>query len=87
MQRIAYMTKSKSIAFFDMDGTITHGDTFFHFLVFDRGWWRIFIGGIVLAPWLLLYKLSIIDAAKAKLVVFRYFFRNREVQSLIESGQ
>jgi len=63
------------IAFFDLDGTITRGDTLFAFIRFCHGKGRIITGLAALTPVMVLYRLGLIPTGRAKERVLSYFFR------------
>lgn len=67
---------TKSIAFFDFDGTITSKNTLPLIIQFQRGKWKMFTGFIVLLPILISYKLRLLSAEIAKEHIFKYFFEN-----------
>lgn len=71
---------SKSIAFFDFDGTITTKDTFLEFIKFSKGDISFFLGFIILSPILILFKLGLIKNSKAKELTLRYFFANTNLE-------
>jgi len=70
--------KSKVIAAFDFDGTITTKDTLFDFLIFYFGRRKLLAGLFVLSPILVLYKMGIIKNNVAKEKLFSYFFKNKK---------
>ena len=51
----AYCMKSKVVAIFDFDGTITKGDTFLPFLFFTFGFWKTFFCLIYTSPFTVSY--------------------------------
>lgn len=65
---------SKTIVFFDFDGTITNKDTFIEFIKFAKGKSSFRMGFAILAPVLIMYKLKLIKNWKAKEMVLSYFF-------------
>jgi phosphatidylglycerophosphatase C len=65
---------SKTVVFFDFDGTITNKDTFIEFIKFAKGKSSFAIGFAILAPVLIMYKLRLIKNWKAKEMVLSYFF-------------
>ena len=75
---------SRSIAFFDFDGTITTKDTLLEFIRFTRGEARFWAGFIRNSPWLLAYKLKLISNQSAKEKVLRHFFRDTPVSAFRE---
>ena len=69
----------KQLALFDFDGTLTVKDTLLAFIRFYKGNFRFYVGMIVLAPMLVLYKLKIIPNWKAKEYVLAFFFKGEDV--------
>jgi phosphatidylglycerophosphatase C len=67
---------SKSIAFFDFDGTITKSDTMLELAKFSRGTASYFFGIFLISPWLILMKLRVISKTTAKEKLLTYFFGN-----------
>lgn len=65
---------SRGLALFDFDGTITSGDTLFHFLRHALPGPRFALGAVLLLPVLAGYKLGLIGNARAKSIVLRHFF-------------
>jgi phosphatidylglycerophosphatase C len=62
------------IAFFDFDGTITNKDStneFFKFIL--NPWYFYFIKYIFTLPYLILYKIQIIDSSQLKKKRYKYF--------------
>jgi phosphatidylglycerophosphatase C len=62
------------IAAFDFDGTVTTRDTLPVFIWFALSVQRILVGSLLMAPFLVLYKLRFIPNFKAKEKLFRTFF-------------
>jgi phosphatidylglycerophosphatase C len=71
---------SKSIAFFDFDGTITTKDTFLEFIKFSKGQTSFFLGFIILSPILILFKLGLVKNWRAKELTLRYFFAGTNLE-------
>lgn len=63
------------IAFFDLDGTITRGDTLLAFIRFCCGKGRVIAGLAALAPVMVLHRLGLIPSGRAKERVLSHFFR------------
>ena len=70
---------SKTIAFFDFDGTVTTKDSFIETIKFHKGKQAFYIGFTLLMPMLVLYKLKLIPNWKAKELVLQYFFKNTPI--------
>jgi len=67
--------KTKTLALFDFDHTITTTDTFLDIIIFLFGRFRFVTGMLICSPVLLLYLLRIYPNEKAKSVVISHFFR------------
>jgi len=63
------------IAFFDFDGTITRHDSMLEFTKYYKGNFRFYLGMLILLPWLLGYKLKVLDAKSTKEKFLTYFFK------------
>lgn len=74
----------KTIAVFDFDGTITTKDTLFDFTRFYYGDIRFFAGLMLVAPTLILHKLGVVSAEKAKRSFLSYFFGGRNIDKFNE---
>lgn len=68
------MPTSKTIAFWDFDGTLTKGDSFWAFLVYTQPWGKLVVGALRFAPMLVAFKIGWVSNAKAKLKVLKFFF-------------
>ncbi|HEY6899296.1 MAG TPA: HAD-IB family hydrolase [Puia sp.] len=66
---------SRSIAFFDFDGTITTRDTLLEFIKFSKGTLPFYIGFALNSPWLVAYRLKLISNQAAKERILTWFFR------------
>jgi phosphatidylglycerophosphatase C len=64
----------KKIAFFDFDGTITTKDTLLEIIKLQKGRTSFYFGFILLAPWLIAYKLNWLSNNQAKQKILTYFF-------------
>lgn len=67
----------KAIAFFDLDGTITHKDTMIEFIRFTRGSFRLYFSLWVLSPMLILYGLKLYPNDKAKRHLLNWHFKGQ----------
>ena len=72
----------KSIAFFDLDGTITHKDTMIEFIRFTRGSFRLYLSLWFLSPMLILYALKLYPNDKAKRHLVNWHFKGRSREEL-----
>lgn len=66
---------SKTIAFFDFDGTLTTRDSFLEVIKFQKGTYAFYLGFVLLLPIMGLYKLKVLPNYRAKEIVLRYFFK------------
>ena len=66
--------RAKKIAFFDFDGTITKKDTLPEIIKFQKGKVSFYVGFAVLMPWLIAYKLTLLENDMVKQKILRYFF-------------
>jgi len=66
--------KTKNLALFDFDGTITKDDSFLRFILYTATRYKILYGILILLPHLILYKLGKISNGEIKEKVFKYFF-------------
>jgi HAD superfamily hydrolase (TIGR01490 family) len=60
---------------FDLDGTLTTGDTMFAFVRHCRGDVRFVAGLVWLSPVLVAHRLGLVDAERAKIALLGHFFR------------
>ncbi|NMH66282.1 HAD family hydrolase [Shewanella salipaludis] len=68
-----------NLALFDFDGTITSQDTYTKFVVAAAGRTRLYVGGFVLLPIILLYKLGIVSAPRVRPLISKVaFWRSSE---------
>jgi phosphatidylglycerophosphatase C len=72
---------SRSIAFFDFDGTITTRDTLLEFIKFSKGTIPFYLGFALNSPWLVAYRLKLISNQVAKERILSWFFRNMSLQA------
>jgi phosphatidylglycerophosphatase C len=70
----------KPIAVFDFDGTITSKDTLFVFIQHVKGKRALWIGLLLLSPWLVFNKAGFISGKRAKEKVLTFFFRGMELK-------
>ncbi|WP_111860357.1 HAD-IB family hydrolase [Acinetobacter sp. CFCC 10889] len=76
----------QNIAFFDFDGTITTTDTFtpfIHLTVIPK---TLNKGKILLAPYIIGYKLDIVSGSVIRSKIFKFGFKGRLEQELIHIG-
>ncbi|UII30971.1 HAD-IB family hydrolase [Fulvivirga ulvae] len=77
----------RKLALFDFDGTLTTKDTFIEFIKFYRGAFKFYLGFMLLAPILILYKLKVIPNWRAKEYVITYFFKGESIAHFNEKGR
>jgi len=70
------------IVCFDFDGTLTFRDSFVSFLFYGAGWCRFTLGGLVLLPYAIGFKLGFISSHRAKEVTLSHFFAGQSRQKL-----
>jgi HAD superfamily hydrolase (TIGR01490 family) len=68
-----------SIAFFDLDGTVTSKDTLPALLKFIKGKIRYYAGLIILSPVLTLYVLGFISNHRAKEILLSHFLKGMDL--------
>jgi phosphatidylglycerophosphatase C len=64
----------RTLALFDLDGTLTDRDTFRDLLRFSFGTFRLFAGLLLTFPWTFFYIVGLCSAKTAKERVFGHFF-------------
>ncbi len=74
---------NQSLALFDFDGTITTHDTLFELIKFQKGKLRFYQGMCYLSPILILHKLGLLSAQRAKEAVLSFFFKG-QLQSVFQ---
>lgn len=75
------------IAFFDFDGTITHKDTMWEIIRFQKGSAALYAGLARLAPGLMSFKLGRQTAQESKEQVLRHFFGGMRAEQFTENCQ
>lgn len=79
--------KTRTIAAFDFDCTLTTRDTFPEFIRFACGWRRFMIGFLLYSPQLILMKLHLYPNWKAKQRVFSHFFKGWDFSRFQTAGE
>jgi phosphatidylglycerophosphatase C len=77
---------SKVIAFFDFDGTLTHGDSLMPFLRMVRGTPRFMLDILAASPYLAAYTLRIMRNNVAKEALLQQAIRGLSIEFLRERG-
>lgn len=76
-----------SLALFDFDGTITRAESFGSFLRYATRPSRLVLGGLVLSPLVVGYKLKLVSAARARAPLARLAFRGEPAARIRERGE
>lgn len=69
---------SKSIAFFDFDGTVTRKDTMLELIRYARGAAAYWTGLCLISPWLVAMKAGLLSKQRAKERLLAYFFKETD---------
>lgn len=80
------MKKTRRIAVFDFDGTLTTRDTLLEFIRFAFGRRRFLVGFLLHTPWIILMKIGLYPNWKAKQRVFSWFFRGMNYDEFANLG-
>lgn len=75
-----HATGKQTLVLFDFDGTLTHKDTLFEFTRYAVGSARFIFGLMVLALPLMLQKIKLVSAQRAKEMFLSHFFRNTSLE-------
>lgn len=78
--------RSDALALFDLDGTITHRDTFLDFMIHARGWPPVAGAYLRHAPRVGLYALGAADNGDTKFAVFRSAWRGRTPEDYLRAA-
>ncbi len=76
----------RTVAVFDVDGTLTRSDTFLEFLKFFKGKDQFFACLVVNAPFIVLFYLKLIPNYRLKERFFRFFLKGERVDHVGEIG-
>lgn len=76
-----------NLALFDFDGTITVGDTFSPFLRFAVRPSRVALGGLLVGPLVLGYRLRLVSASRARPIVTRVGFQGERADTVRDLGR
>ena len=76
----------KTLAVFDLDGTITSGDTMIEFIVFAKGKTALYFSYLGLSFTLFFYKLGLLDNASAKKKLLKWHFKGMAEPELNRLG-
>jgi phosphatidylglycerophosphatase C len=76
-----HATGKQTLVLFDFDGTLTHKDTLFEFTRYAVGNARFIFGLMVLALPLVLQKIKLVSAQRAKEMFLSHFFRNTSLEN------
>jgi HAD superfamily hydrolase (TIGR01490 family) len=72
----------KELALFDLDGTITEGDTMIAFIRYTRGSLRLYLSYVILSPILLAWKFGFYPNDKAKQRLLNFHFKGEKQERL-----
>lgn len=75
-----------AIAFFDLDGTITHTDTFLAFIRYTNGRFNFFLGLLILSPFIVAFYLGCYSNHHLKRRFFSYFYKGKSVTDIQQQG-
>lgn len=75
-----------NLALFDFDGTITTKDTFTPFLRFSARPVRMLVGGVVLSPLIVGYRLGLVSARRGRPLAARLAFQGEKAVAVRELG-
>lgn len=78
---------TKALALFDFDGTITTIDTFTPFVRQCAGRLQKLLGGMLLAPWVLAYKLGLAGGSPLRVAISYLCFRGRRAEDVRRLGE
>ncbi len=73
--------QSESIAFFDLDGTLTSKDTLIEVLKFAKGRPRFYLGLVALSPVLMAYKMRLLSNQYAKEKMLAHYLKGMPVET------
>ncbi|PWH82383.1 hypothetical protein DIS18_09015 [Algibacter marinivivus] len=76
----------KTIAVFDLDGTITSKDTYLEFIKYFNGQLNFYIGIIILSPFIVLFYLGLLNNVKLKELFFSFFFKKFNASEIVQKG-
>lgn len=79
--------KTKQLAVFDFDGTLTTCDTFVEFALKSAGRARLFSAMLCISPWLVAWKLRLIEGGRAKQKLFSALYAGRPHDWLVRQGE
>ncbi|HMB63302.1 MAG TPA: HAD-IB family phosphatase [Eudoraea sp.] len=78
------MAKENDLYIFDFDGTITSRDSLLHFLAFSKKRSELFIGYMMILPFVILMKLKLYSNEKAKIKLFSFHFKGTPKDEFVE---
>lgn len=76
-----------TIAFFDLDGTLTTKDTMIQFIRFAKGNLIFYTGLLLLLPVLIAYRMGLLANWRAKEILFSFYFKGMSVERAQSLGQ
>ncbi|MBM3914674.1 MAG: HAD-IB family hydrolase [Sphingomonadales bacterium] len=78
---------SKTLVLFDFDGTLTKGDTLFHFLFYSTPFYKLPLLVLLSLPVLVAYAFRILSNDKAKETILSIFFKGKRKDFFIGKGE
>lgn len=78
---------SKTLVLFDFDGTLTKRDTFPQFIFFSVGYLKGLLGFLIFFPFVFLFLAKLMDGAKLKAKLVRFYFKGKEEEKLNQLGK
>ncbi len=76
-----------TLAVFDVDGTLTHKDTFLEFLKSCRGRWFYYFCFLANSPFLFLYFLKLFPNYRLKEKFFGFYFKGKKQEDVLQLGR
>jgi phosphatidylglycerophosphatase C len=73
---------SRAVAVFDFDGTITFADSFLPFLRHEAGFFKFWMGTLLLSPFVLLQAAGLMSNSRAKERFLKFFLGGKTPESL-----
>jgi len=87
VEALRWVVADRHLALFDLDGTLTTGDTMFAFVRHCRGDVRFALGLVALAPVLVAHQLGLVSAERAKVLFLSHYFRGWSRTDLAEHAE
>ena len=81
------LNKTRYIAAFDFDGTLTTKDSLWEFLLFTHGWVKTCVGLALLTPAMMLMVMGVISNHRCKEIMLSYFFKGMKLSDFQRLGK